>query len=122
MQICNAGLLPAICYNFDTSEHLECRVFVKQKGGVVSVKEKHPCNKKLRRRIQVTGLKDATVCFFPEEYAKNDLFVGTETVMDFDPEEFKGFVRVTDEFGTYYKCDHVSGDLVFSMPFKEYIK
>lgn len=109
-------------YNFAVSEHLECRAFVNQKDGVVSVREKHPCNKKLRRRIEISGLKDATVCFFAEDYCKENLFVGTEEAMDFDPEEFKGFTLCKDAFGTYYKGEHLNGRFVFSMPFREYLK
>ncbi len=109
-------------YNFSVSEHLECRVFVNQEGGVVTVKEQPPCNKKFRRRLQITGLKDATVCFFAEDYCKESLFIGSEKAMDFDPVEFKGFAITKDEFGTYYKGEHLNGSFTFSMPFKEYIK
>ena len=109
-------------YNFGVSEHLECRAFVKQESGVVTIKEKHPCNKKFRRRLQLTGLKDATVCFFAENYCKQDLFIGREEVMDLDPVEFTGFKLIQDEYGTYYKGEHISGNITFSMPFKEYLK
>jgi len=109
-------------YNFSVSEHLECRAFVQQESGVVTLKEKHPCSKKFRRRLQITGLKDATVCFFAEDYCKQDLFVGREEAMDFDPVEFRGFKIIQDEHGTYYKGEHISGNITFSMPFKEYLK
>ena len=109
-------------YNLGVSNHLECRAFVSQKDGVVTMKEKPPVNRKFRRRLQITGLKDATVCFFGEKYCEKDIFIGTETEMNLDPIEFNGFKVVTDEHGTYYKAEHLTGDFVFSMPFPEYVK
>ena len=109
-------------YNLGVSNHLECRAFVSQKDGVVTMKEKPPVNRKFRRRLQITGLKDATVCFFAEKYCEKDIFIGTETEMNLDPIEFNGFKVVTDEHGTYYKAEHLTGDFVFSMPFPEYVK
>jgi hypothetical protein len=42
--------------------------------------------------------------------------------MNLDPIEFNGFELVTDEYGTYYKAEHLTGDYVFSLPFHEYVK
>ncbi len=112
-------------YRFSRSEHLECRVFVNQENGIVSMREKTPSNKMYRRRIELTGLKNATVCYFPEEYcAENGAVVG--------PLNYKWYKNpvllddrfkvVTDRNGTYLKGENISDDLILYMPFKGYCK
>jgi hypothetical protein len=111
-------------YRFTRCEHLECRAYVQQNDGVVSMREAPACNKKYRRRIIMEGLKDATVCFFPEEYCKADAvatlakqFYGMAPVIE------DCFKVVTDEkYGTYLLGEHITGNYRFYMPFKEYIK
>lgn len=111
-------------YRFTRCEHLECRAYVQQNDGVVSMREAPACNKKYRRRIIMEGLKDATVCFFPEEYCKADAvatlsknFYGMAPVIE------DCFKVVTDEkYGTYLLGEHITGNYQFYMPFKEYIK
>lgn len=62
-------------YHFNKCVHSECRVFVKQKSGVVRAKEEPPVNMKYRRRIQVSGLENADVRLFAEDYCKEDCIV-----------------------------------------------
>ncbi len=112
-------------YKFSRSEHLECRVFVNQEKGIVSMREKAPCSKMYRRKITLTGLRNATVCYFPEEYCKN----AGAAVGPLDYEWYKNpvllddrFKVVTDQHGTYLKGENITGDLILYMPFKGYCK
>ena len=108
-------------YRFGRSEHLECRVFVEQSGGVVSAREVAPVNKKYRRKFAVTGLRDATVCYYPETYCKTAAAVGP-VVGDDTPILDDRFRLVEDpDLGTFYRGEHITGDYYFYMPFPEYL-
>ena len=107
-------------YHFPKAEHAECRVYVEQEDGVVSVKERAPVSAKFRRRIEVNGLKNATVRFFGESYCKENVSVKINVIGDYCKNNGKVNVKLirSREYGTYYEVKDVSGDLVFSMPFK----
>ncbi len=106
-------------YRFGKFAHEECRVFVEQSGGVVSAKEMSPVSMKYRRRIAVSGLKDATVRFFGEKYceefvksyldAPGDLYKSDKK---FDCELIRSV-----EYGTYVEVRGVTGEMLFSMPY-----
>lgn len=106
-------------YYFNRSEYRECRLFVQQKSGVISVREEPPVNAAIRRRVSVRGLEDATVCFFPEseccEYAaaQADLRYGTP---EYDP---RWKIVKDPTYGTYMKAEHVSGEIICLMPRRE---
>ncbi len=104
-------------YRFPKAEHAECRVFVEQAEGTVSCREAAPVSAQYRRRIEVSGLSDATVRFFAEDYCKDNIGSALNSHEDFyfvgDPIEGRYH---TDENGTYYEAHHVSGTLVLSMP------
>ena len=53
-------------YRFSRSEHRECRIFAEQKSGVVGAREVTCSCMKYRRRFKISGLDDATVCFFAD--------------------------------------------------------
>lgn len=104
-------------YAFPRSEHRECRVFVTQEEGIVSARELPPVSYQMRRRIQVSGLKNAVVRFFPESYCKGDIqavlnshsdhyFVGDAWEGEYHPEE------------GYFEYRNITGKLVISMPRK----
>lgn len=105
-------------YRFSRSEHRECRVFVKQKSGVVSVKEDAPVSSMYHRLLSVFGFEDATVYIFPEADTKTlsaSFWYGDET-----PKYDDSFKRVEDEkYGTYYYAEHVTGVRRFLFPFKD---
>lgn len=111
-------------YHFGRCEHLECRVFVKQESGIVSVREGVPGNRKYRRKIDVSGLENATVYLFPEEYCKFDCVVGPKgPYYKSAPAVDDSFKVVTDkENGTYLVAENVSGEITLYMPNAEYIK
>ena len=107
-------------YHFPKAERKECRVFVEQNEGVVSCREIPPGSHYLRRRIEVSGLKNATVRFVAENYCQNDVTVKLNTK---DPSRI-----VTDAFEsryvtengiTYCEISNVTGTLMLSMPMKK---
>jgi hypothetical protein len=53
-------------YTMPRAWHRECRVFVEQAGGELSCVEQPSVQYGVKRRLRVTGLKDATVRFYPE--------------------------------------------------------
>ena len=53
-------------YRFGMSEHKECRVFVKQESGVITLKEAAPVSCNYHRKLKLSGLDNATVYIFPE--------------------------------------------------------
>ena len=106
-------------YPLPMSTHFEGRVFVEQQSGRVTVREMVPVSYLMRRRIKVTGLKDATVRFFSEEYCKENTTVvvntdhaGESCILS---EPYEGGL-VKDNTGTYYELRHITGEVIFSMP------
>jgi len=54
-------------YSMPTAWHKECRVFVEQQEGIISCKQAYSGDQHITRRMQVTGLKNATVRIYPED-------------------------------------------------------
>lgn len=107
-------------YRFSRGEHRECRVFANQSDGVISCREAPPVNSRYRRAIRITGLKNATVCLFPETGCEAAVSVVKST--DETPEFDSRFTSVCDEAnGTYLKGEHISGDIYFLIGHKECI-
>ncbi len=107
-------------YHFPKAERRECRVFVEQNDGSVTCRELPPGSYYLRRRIEVTGLKNATVRFFAEDYCRDDVTVklntkGASRIVS-DPFDFR---YVTENGETYCEISNVSGTLLLSMPMKK---
>jgi hypothetical protein len=53
-------------YHFSKAEHLECRIFVEMEDGALKCKEFCLCTPEVKRRLEVSGLKNSTVRFRPE--------------------------------------------------------
>ncbi|MBR3941789.1 MAG: hypothetical protein IKJ55_00395, partial [Clostridia bacterium] len=105
-------------YRFNKCVHTECRVFVKQKGGKVRAEEQAPVNMKYRRRIKISGLEDAEVCLFGEEYCKANCMV-TDVYPDATPVPQDGWKVINDpEKGTYLYGEHITGTISLCMPEK----
>ena len=109
-------------YYFPKAEHKECRFFVSDmEDGIVSCKELPPVSFIMRRRIGLSGLKDATVRIFAENYCKDNVNFTLDGVIDeytvSKPIDVK---CITDEHGTYFEARHVTGNLVVSMPRPDY--
>lgn len=106
----------AATYRFNKCVHAECRVFVKQNDGIVSVKEAPPVNGCYRRKIQIMGLKNADIALFGEEYCKGNCIV-TCNYPDDTPIAADGFEVVSDkENGTYLYGRNISGIVYLCMP------
>lgn len=114
----------AAIYRFSRCEHRECRIFARQKSGIISAHESTPTYFKYRRRMKVSGLEDATVYYFPETYCQGDAavthpYIHADSSPEYD-DSFKPFY--SEEFGWGYKAEHISGDRFFLMPFEKYIE
>lgn len=111
-------------YRFGRYEHRECRVFVKQNTGKVSVRECPPVNGYFRRKIRISGLEDAEVCLFPENYcSESGAVVATlPNALDDAPVEQDGWEVICDEHGKYMHKAHVSGTVYLCMPHKNKMK
>lgn len=111
-------------YRFPRCEHKECRVFVKQKAGVVSVKEMPPVNNLYRRKISISGLEKATVYVFPEyKGAEKCGFINTLDIAhnDCTPVLDDCWELVKDSMGLYYKAENITGNYYLCMPAEKYI-
>lgn len=107
-------------YRFSRCEHRECRIFVRQKDGVISCHEEPPVSAKYRRRFYLKGLDDATVYYFPEKYC-DKFMAATSIPPDVTPELDEGWELYYDEvFGYGFKGEHKNGYLSFLMPFERY--
>ena len=107
-------------YSFSRAELRECRVFVQQEEGVVGCHDISPGSMYMRRRIKVSGLKNATVRFLAPKDCEQKIEACLNSRLDFyivgDPLD-GGYV--TDENGTYYEARNVTGELVLSVPFEK---
>ncbi len=106
--------------HFARSEHRECRFFVEQTEGVISCREEACVNMHYRRRIMLCGLRDATVCYFPESATADRAYVqhmAPGVWPDDTPVLLAGGQKTVDPYaGTYYKLEHLTGDYSFLMP------
>ena len=107
-------------YHFPKAEHRECRVFIVQNSGIVSCSECPPVSYEYRRRIKVCGLKNATVRFLAENYAKEDVFAVLNSSTDFYAVggDFE-FDYVTIEGRKFFEARNVSGEMVFSLKYHD---
>ena len=112
-------------YRFSRCEHRECRLFVQQDTGVASVKEMPPVSGYYRRVIRISGLKNATVLFYPETYCiKTCGFVNAADVkradcIDILPDRQTWRLAGTEGHEEHYIAENVSGDYYVCMPFRK---
>lgn len=107
-------------YRFPKCVHSECRFFVRQESGLVSVREEPPVSGYYRRRIRISGLENATVYFFPEKYCETncDFADAAKCTIDSTPVYSEAWKPEFDAaFGHYYKAENVSGSFFALMPF-----
>lgn len=97
-------------YRMPLSWSRECRIFVKQQNGVVACHEIAPVEFKIKRRLQITGLENATVRVYPsadETYYKamprNNHYMTRE-------ERIPG-KKGKDFIGDYYEYEQMNGEL-----------
>jgi hypothetical protein len=109
-------------YHFPKAEHRECRVFVEQNDGIVGCCEVAPVSTEFRRRINISGLKNATVRFLPEDYCKNNV----SAVLNSRPDNFDAADEFESGYTTidgikFFEVKNVTGSLTISMPFTKNI-
>lgn len=85
-------------YYLGKAFHRECRLFVEQEEpGTISCLERGPRYLEIERRLQVSGLKNATVRFFPQADSGDKLVTMTRFVRQYDPDpEPVSFVLADD--------------------------
>jgi hypothetical protein len=108
-------------YRFSKCDHKECRVFVEQAGGVVTLKALHPNSSLFRRKLLIAGLSDATVWVLPENSSGLQARFATTTAKPSDtPIYDESWQRVEHPvYGVCYRAEHVSGSRLILFPFPE---
>lgn len=103
-------------FRFSWCEHRECRVYVVQKEGTLSLSEQAPCSAVYHRKLKLSGISDATVVVFPEKTMEDGLRVSRQSenwtpVQNADQALFEaGWKFCRDErYGTYFLAEHLSG-------------
>jgi hypothetical protein len=98
-------------YAMPTAWHKECRIFVEQPEGLLSCKEVYPGVREITRRLQLTGLKNATVRIYPEtKITAGQLQVFLNSAYPWQ----KGKISVKEgdkKFGYHYVVENVTGEL-----------
>ncbi|MCZ7646133.1 MAG: hypothetical protein M5U26_12735 [Planctomycetota bacterium] len=102
-------------FGFDRWFHRECRVFVKQDAGTLILKPTSPKHFRYRFRWMLTGLKHATVRFFPvaglEEYS--NVLLNPCVYYYTTGEKYEGG-WVDSPYGRYWEMRGVSGMATFA--------
>ena len=97
-------------YRMPKSYQEECRVFVKQEKGIISCYEVAPVEWKVKRRIGINGLKQATVRIYPGVDDANFKVVNNIGYPYNKPSlELK---KGSDFSGTYYEFTDITGELI----------
>ena len=106
----------AACYRFHRFMNAECRVFVRENDGdFLECNVTQSLSHRFKHRINLRGLKNATVCFFPPdgdmESAK--VLLNPDLRLLTIGDKFDARI-VTDGFGTYQEIRNVTGILSFA--------
>ncbi|NHE57838.1 hypothetical protein G9Q97_13570 [Cyclobacterium sp. GBPx2] len=101
-------------YTMPTAWHRECRAFVEQESGMLSFKELHSGQKGIEKRYQVSGLKNGTLRFYPQDaVTKDDLQVFLNSGYPWKSGQVQ-FTVINDERGSYVEVSNVTGTVVFA--------
>ncbi|MEE1006714.1 MAG: hypothetical protein U0L66_05930, partial [Acutalibacteraceae bacterium] len=102
-------------YRFGICEHKECRVFVKQKSGVITLKEAAPVSCNYHRKLKLSGLDNATVYIFPE--CNGNVAIGDEKCLG---DRISGIIPLKkvedDKNGVYFTAENLSGTYTVLFP------
>lgn len=102
-----------MAYTMPRAWRAECRVFVEQKeAGVISYREIPPVSYRMRRRVMVTGLKDATVRFLPPAGMETELLANS--AYPFMVGERPAVTAEKTVLGEALTVRHVTGSLLIS--------
>ena len=97
-------------YRMPKSYQEECRVFVKQEKGIISCYEVAPVEWKVKRRIGINGLKQATVRIYPGVDDANFKVVNN-IGYPYNKPSLK-LKKGSDFSGTYYEFTDITGELI----------
>lgn len=102
-------------YRFGICEHKECRVFVKQESGVITLKECAPVSCNYHRKLKLGGLNNATVYIFPE--CNGNVALGDAMCI---ADRISGIIPLKkvedDKNGVYFMIENLSGTYTILFP------
>lgn len=101
------------CYRMPRAWHRECRVLVEQTAGEIACIEQHSGEIGIKRRLMLTGMKDATLRFYPE-LARTRVTMQPEPKFPFIEGPFLPSKVRDDALGHYLEVEHVTGSLLIS--------
>jgi len=102
-------------YSLPVAWRKECRIFIKQKeNGTVKTRIIFSGMAGVKRRIKISGLKNADISFFHEPDSLKTLKVLKNPVNPFLVGDFLEFEKRDDESGQYVIVRNVSGEVLFS--------
>ncbi len=102
-------------YTMPPAWHRECRVFVEQaEDTLLSCREQPPVAMGLRRRFLVTGLRAATVRFYPEPGTEGKVTFLRSPAYPFIQGDFAEPGLVEDRRGRFLEVAGVTGELLIS--------
>jgi hypothetical protein len=104
----------AATYRFPKSFFEESRFFVEQEDGIISCKDIPLATKGTKRRIQIDGLKNATIRFYPPKGSAGKTL---SVVLNSSYPYGKGKLEGVDEGkfgGEYYLYENITGQMVVS--------
>lgn len=100
-------------YYLPRSWNRECRIFVRQKDGMVSCWEIPPVEFGIKRKIGISGLKDATLIVYPEVDTANYYFCPGRNEYPDRSKIIKSELQ-NDYTGYYYEYNNLNGSFVMA--------
>ncbi len=97
-------------YRLPRAWNKECRVFVEQQNGFLKCQEIAPVELNIKRKINISGLKDAVVRVFPGE---DEQYFKAMTGNNHHTAKPDTLLSAKDH-GTYYEYKNITGQLVFT--------
>ena len=97
-----------------TAWNRECRIFVEQENGLVSYRERTTEQRGITRRLQVSGLENATVRIYPEDHVTSESFNAYVNARYPWREGRVSFREGRENPGKYFVVEDVTGTLVVS--------
>lgn len=102
-------------YHLPKACHLECRVFVEMADGAVKCREHCPTTPEVSRRLEVSGLDNATVRFRPARgYERSTQILKNPGGAPFLKGDFPEQEIEQDFAGTVITCRNITGTLLIS--------
>ena len=101
-------------YRMPRSWHRECRVFVRQDGGMLSCVEQHSGEIGVSRRLLVRGLQEAEVTFYPESAGSGKVTGIVNAAYPYLQGQFVQFEQTDDGSGRSLRTAGITGSLLIS--------